>query len=100
MKRWMIEESIWGPRRKWADSGKYLDTREHMRACFELDFELCLQAHKTNAFISRLDGEHVVEPTPHRAHLTQRVLLRLLRLRPEVVVIRSYLVCGAEQAPA
>ena len=36
VKKWMIEESIWAPRKGWADSGNYHDTKEHMRKCFEV----------------------------------------------------------------
>ena len=61
VKRWRIEESIWGPRKTWTDSKGYHDHEEHVRACFELDWELAMVHHKTAQFIEKHDGPGSVE---------------------------------------
>ena len=54
-KRWMLETSIWAPRKKNADSGSFYDTEELMRKTLELDWKLALESHNNIGFITQND---------------------------------------------
>ena len=52
-------DTIWTPRKAWAESRDYHDTEQLMRKCLENDWSLCLDSHKTAHVIARNDS---VEP--------------------------------------
>jgi hypothetical protein len=57
VKEWNVwnYDTIWTPRKKWADSKDFHDSEELMRQALESDWLLCLDSHKTAHVIARAD---------------------------------------------
>ena len=53
---WSLPVSIWAPRQKVSDSRDFQDTEASIRACLELDWKLCLEAHSTESFLTKVDS--------------------------------------------
>ena len=54
-KVWKLETSIWGPRRKEADSKSFHDGEDVLLRCLETDWKLALNAHNTTGFMASND---------------------------------------------
>ena len=52
-KAWSLEDSVWPPRAKYADSKGVHDTEDHMIRVLECDWKYALAEHATEAFIKK-----------------------------------------------